>query len=76
MYRRTGDEKSVIGMAKAAGPTRIRIPPTTDGKLYTIERAYRWKKLKSPVTLAAVEANHRCARHSRSCGCPACPSCP
>ena len=53
-YYHTGDEKSVVGVAKAVGDA---YPDPTDrsGKLYTVDVA-PVKKLPRPVTLAEVKA--------------------
>ena len=51
----TGDEKAVVGIAKAAGPAYVD-PGDAAGKLYAVD-VVPVKKLKSPVTLAAVKAD-------------------
>ena len=51
----TGDVKSVIGVARAAGEPYID-PAYPTGKLYAVD-VEPVKKLKSPVTLAAVKAD-------------------
>ena len=54
-FYHTGDEKSVVGVAKAAGapyPDRA----DSEGKLYAVDVA-PVKKLKAPVTLAAIKAD-------------------
>ena len=53
-FYHTGDEKAVVGIAKAAGRrTSIR---DAAGKLYAVD-VVPVKKLKSPVTLAAIKAD-------------------
>lgn len=54
-FYHTGDEKAVVGIAKAAG-TPYPDPADKSGKLYAVDIA-PVKKLKSPVTLAAVKAD-------------------
>ena len=54
-YYHTGDEKSVIGIAKAAGAP-YPDPADSEGKLYAVDVA-AVKKLASPVTLAAIKAD-------------------
>lgn len=54
-FYHTGDEKAVVGIAKAAGAP-YRDPADPDGKLYAVD-VVPVKKLKSPVTLAAVKAD-------------------
>jgi predicted RNA-binding protein with PUA-like domain len=54
-FYHTGDEKSVIGIAKAAGPP-YPDPADTDGKLYAVD-VVPVKKLKAPVTLASIKAD-------------------
>jgi len=54
-YYHTGDEKAVVGIAKAAGPAYVD-PGDAAGKLHAVD-VLPVKKLKSPVTLAAVKAD-------------------
>jgi predicted RNA-binding protein with PUA-like domain len=54
-FYHTGDEKSVVGIARAAGPAYVD-PADKAGKLYAVD-VVPVKKLKSPVTLAAVKAD-------------------
>ena len=54
-FYHTGDEKAVVGIAKAAGPAYVD-PGDAAGKLYAVD-VVPVKKLKSPVTLAAVKAD-------------------
>jgi predicted RNA-binding protein with PUA-like domain len=54
-FYHTGDEKAVIGIAKAAGPA-YPDPADPDGKLYAVD-IVPVRKLKRPVTLAAVKAD-------------------
>ena len=54
-FYHTGNEKAVIGIAKAAGEP-YPDPADKTGKLYAID-IVPVKKLKSPVTLAAVKAD-------------------
>jgi predicted RNA-binding protein with PUA-like domain len=54
-FYHTGDEKAVIGIAKAAGAA-YPDPADTSGKLYAVDVA-PVKKLKKPVTLAAIKAD-------------------
>ena len=54
-FYHTGDVKAVVGIAKAAGAP-YPDPADKEGKLYAIDIA-PVKKLKSPVTLAAVKAD-------------------
>jgi predicted RNA-binding protein with PUA-like domain len=58
-YYHTGNEKSVVGIAKAAGDA---YPDPTDksGKLYAVD-VVPVRKLKRPVTLAEVKADKRFA---------------
>ena len=58
-FYHTGDEKSVVGIAKAAGPA-YPDPKDTAGKLYAVD-VEPVKKLKAPVTLAAIKADKRFA---------------
>ena len=54
-FYHTGDVKAVVGIAKAASPP-YPDPADKSGKLYAID-VVPVKKLKSPVTLAAVKAD-------------------
>jgi predicted RNA-binding protein with PUA-like domain len=54
-FYHTGDEKSVVGIAKAASAPYAD-PADKTGKLHAIDVA-PVKKLKSPVTLASIKAN-------------------
>ena len=54
-FYHTGDEKAVVGIAKAAGAP-YPDPADPDGKLYAVD-VVPVKKLKSPVALAAVKAD-------------------
>ena len=54
-FYHTGDEKAVVGIAKAAGPAYVD-PGDAAGKLYAVD-VVPVKKLKAPVTLAAVKAD-------------------
>jgi predicted RNA-binding protein with PUA-like domain len=54
-FYHTGDEKSVVGTAKAAGAPYLD-PADPDGKLHAVE-VVAVKKLKAPVTLAAIKAD-------------------
>ena len=54
-FYHTGDQKSVIGIAKAAGPA-YPDPADPSGKLYAVD-IVPVRKLKRPVTLAAVKAD-------------------
>src|SRR5688572_30999250 len=54
-FYHTGDEKAVVGIAKAAGPAYVD-PGDAAGKLYAVD-VVPVKKLTSPVTLAAVKAD-------------------
>ena len=54
-FYHTGDEKSVVGIAKAAGAAYAD-PADPTGKLFAVDVA-PVRKLKSPVTLAAVKAD-------------------
>ena len=54
-FYHTGDEKAVVGIAKAASAPYAD-PADKSGKLYAID-VIPVKKLKSPVTLAAVKAD-------------------
>ena len=54
-FYHTGDEKAVVGIAKAAGAAYAD-PADPAGKLFAVDVA-PVRKLKSPVTLAAVKAD-------------------
>ena len=54
-FYHTGDEKAVIGVAKAAG-NAYADPADKAGKLYAVDVA-PVRKLKQPVTLASVKAD-------------------
>lgn len=54
-FYHTGDVKAVIGIAKAAGAA-YPDPADASGKLYAVD-VVPVKKLKSPVTLAAIKAD-------------------
>ena len=54
-FYHTGDEKAVVGIAKAAGAP-YPDPGDKAGKLYAFD-IVPVKKLKSPVTLAAVKSD-------------------
>src|SRR5688572_11524574 len=54
-FYHTGDEKSVVGIAKAAGPA-YPDPKDKTGKLYAVD-VEPVKKLKNPVTLASIKAD-------------------
>ncbi|MGH9371714.1 MAG: EVE domain-containing protein [Vicinamibacterales bacterium] len=54
-FYHTGDEKAVIGIAKAIGDA-YPDPADAAGKLYAVDVA-PVRKLKTPVTLAAVKAD-------------------
>jgi predicted RNA-binding protein with PUA-like domain len=54
-FYHTGDVKAVVGIAKAAGAP-YPDPSDTEGKFHAID-VVPVKKLKSPVTLAAVKAD-------------------
>lgn len=53
-FYHTGSEKAVVGIAKAAADA-YPDPADTSGRLYAVD-VVPVKKLKSPVTLAAVKA--------------------
>lgn len=59
LFYHTGDQKSVVGIAKAAG-TAYPDPADKSGKLYAVDVA-PVKKLKTPVTLASIKADGRFA---------------
>jgi predicted RNA-binding protein with PUA-like domain len=54
-FYHTGNEKSVVGVAKAAADSYAD-PADTSGKLYAVD-VLPVRKLKQPVTLAAVKAD-------------------
>ena len=54
-FYHTGDEKSVVGIAKAADAA-YPDPADKSGKLYAVD-VVPVKKLKSPVTLASIKAD-------------------
>jgi len=54
-FYHTGDEKAVVGIAKAAAPA-YPDPADKTGKLYAVD-VLPVRKLKQPVTLAAVKAD-------------------
>jgi predicted RNA-binding protein with PUA-like domain len=54
-FYHTGDEKSVIGVMKAAAAA-YPDPADKDGKLYAVD-VTPVKKLKRPVTLASIKAD-------------------
>lgn len=54
-FYHTGDEKAVVGIAKAGGDA-YPDPADTSGKLYAVD-VVPVKKLKSPVTLASIKAD-------------------
>ena len=54
-FYHTGDEKAVVGVARAAGAAYAD-PGDKDGKLYAVD-VEPVKKLKNPVTLAAIKAD-------------------
>lgn len=54
-FYHTGDEKAVVGIARAAGPA-YPDPADETGKLYAVD-VVPVKKLKSPVTLASIKAD-------------------
>ena len=58
-FYHTGDEKAVVGIAKAAGPAYVD-PGDAAGKLHAVD-VVPVKKLKSPVTLAAIKADRKFA---------------
>lgn len=58
-FYHTGDEKSVVGICRAAADA-YPDPADTSGKLYAVD-VEPVKKLKSPVTLASVKADTRFA---------------
>jgi len=54
-FYHTGNEKAVVGIAKAAAPS-YPDPADTDGKLYAVD-VVPVRKLKQAVTLAAIKAD-------------------
>ena len=54
-FYHTGDEKAVVGIAKAAGAA-YPDPADKSGKLYAVD-VEPVRKLKAPVTLAAIKAD-------------------
>ena len=56
-FYHTGNEKSVIGICRAGGDAYAD-PADTSGKLFAVD-VEPVKKLKSPVTLAAIKADRR-----------------
>lgn len=58
-YYHTGDEKAVVGTAKAAGDA-YPDPADTTGKSYVVD-VVPVKKLARPVTLAEIKADKRFA---------------
>ena len=54
-FYHTGDVKAVVGIARAAGEA-YPDPADTSGKLYAVD-VEPVKKLKQPVTLAAIKAD-------------------
>ena len=53
-FYHTGDEKSVVGIARAGGDA-YPDPADKDGKLYAVD-VVPVKKLKAPVTLKSIKA--------------------
>ena len=58
-FYHTGDEKSVVGICRAAGDAYAD-PADKTGKLFAVD-VEPVKKLKNPVTLASVKADKRFA---------------
>lgn len=54
-FYHTGNEKAVVGVAKAAGPS-YPDPADKAGKLFAVD-VLPVRKLKQPVTLAAIKAD-------------------
>lgn len=54
-YYHTGNEKAVVGIAKAAGPS-YPDPADKEGKLYAVD-VVPVRKLEHPVTLASIKAD-------------------
>ena len=59
-YYHTGDEKSVVGIAKASSDA-YPDPADKTGKAHVVDLA-PVKKLKQPVTLASIKADKRFAK--------------
>lgn len=59
-YYHTGDEKAVVGIAKAAGDA-YPDPADAAGKAHVVDLV-PMKKLTQPVTLAAIKADNRFAK--------------
>jgi predicted RNA-binding protein with PUA-like domain len=55
-FYHTGDEKAVVGVARAAGAA-YPDPADKEGKLYAVD-VEPVKKLSQPVTLAAIKADN------------------
>jgi predicted RNA-binding protein with PUA-like domain len=55
LFYHTGDEKAVVGIARAAGDA-YPDPADKAGRLYAVD-VEPVKKLKAPVTLAAIKAD-------------------
>jgi predicted RNA-binding protein with PUA-like domain len=60
-FYHTGDEKAVIGVCRAAADA-YPDPADASGKLYAVD-VEPVKKLKSPVTLAAIKKDRMFANH-------------
>jgi predicted RNA-binding protein with PUA-like domain len=58
-YYHTGDEKAIVGIAKAAGDA-YPDPADETGRAYVVDLV-PVRRLKRPVTLAAVKADRRFA---------------
>jgi len=58
-FYHTGDEKAVVGISRAAGNAYPE-PADNTGKLFAVD-VEPVKKLKAPVTLAAIKADKRFA---------------
>lgn len=54
-YYHTGNEKAVVGIVKAAGPS-YPDPADKEGKLYSVD-VVPVRKLEHPVTLASIKAD-------------------
>jgi predicted RNA-binding protein with PUA-like domain len=54
-FYHTGDQRAVVGVAKAAGPA-YPDPADKTGKLYAVE-VEPVRKLKAPVTLASIKGD-------------------
>ena len=59
-YYHTGDEKAVVAIAKAASNAYVD-PANPSGKAHVVD-VVPVKKLKKPVTLAAIKADERFAQ--------------